>query len=158
MEQQTSAERMLIIKGRIAGGIAISGLSLFCLWKGVDYMFTPRVEANSVSMDVLGQHLSANGLGGVIFGIGAIIALFAYWLFRIKMHAESTSQKVESGRKHARIPISTEGIEAIGTQDDVPVISDEVDRDPRTVITTQREQIILKLDTRFGKGGGDDPV
>ena len=74
----TPAERITFIVTRGVVALALVGAGMFCISKGIGFWAVPREEASQLGLDVLGLHLNAGGLGGVIFGAGIAICFFAY--------------------------------------------------------------------------------
>jgi hypothetical protein len=74
----TPAERITFILTRGVVALALVGAGMFCISKGISFWAVPREEASQLGLDVLGLHLNAGGLGGVIFGAGIAICFLAY--------------------------------------------------------------------------------
>jgi hypothetical protein len=74
----TPAERITFIVTRGVVALALVGAGMFCISKGITFWSMPRQDASQLGLDVLGLHLTAGGLGGVIFGAGIAICFFAY--------------------------------------------------------------------------------
>jgi hypothetical protein len=74
----TPAERITFILTRGVIALALVGAGMFCISRGISFWAVPREEASQIGLDVLGLHLNAGGLGGVIFGAGIAICFLAY--------------------------------------------------------------------------------
>ncbi len=74
----TPAERITFIIARTVVALALVAAGVFCIYRGINFWSIPRQDASQLGLDVLGFHLSAGGLGGVIFGAGIAMCFFAY--------------------------------------------------------------------------------
>jgi hypothetical protein len=78
--------------------LSLVGTGAFCIGKGIAFWVLPRQEASSLGVDLLGLHINAAGLGGVVFAAGIAICFIAYKAAprRLEEAGESSSGHIES--------------------------------------------------------------
>src|SRR5262245_33032002 len=99
MSSITPAERITFILTRGVVALALVGAGVFCIAKGIGFWAVPRAEASQLGLDVLGLHLTAGGLGGVIFAAGIAICFFAYKTAPRGLESHDSSYPDGSGPK-----------------------------------------------------------
>jgi hypothetical protein len=73
----STAENIVFMVIRGVVSLAIVGVSVYCISQGIHFFILPHAEAEAIQVEVLGLHISASGLGAVIFGTGIALCFVA---------------------------------------------------------------------------------